>query len=30
MLDKLFGASYDDFAKFVAAYSFDEIQNLKK
>jgi len=24
-LDTLFGASYDDFAKFVAAYSFDEI-----
>ena len=30
MLDKLFGASYDDFAKFVGAYSFEEIQNLKK
>ena len=25
-LDTLFGASYDDFAKFVSAYSFDEIQ----
>ena len=30
MLDKLFGASFDDFSKFVAAYSFEEIQNLKK
>ena len=30
MLDTLFGASYDDFAKFVSAYSFEEIQNLKK
>ena len=30
MLDKLFGATYDDFAKFVGAYSFEEIQNLKK
>ncbi len=26
MLDTLIGASYDDFAKFVAAYSFEEIQ----
>jgi ABC-type sugar transport system substrate-binding protein len=30
MLDKLYGASYDDFAKFVGAYSYEEIQNLKK
>ncbi|MBR2827064.1 MAG: hypothetical protein IKE78_06160 [Erysipelotrichaceae bacterium] len=30
MLDTLFGASYDDFAKFVGAFSFEEIQNLKK
>ncbi len=30
MLDQLFGASYDDFAAFVNAYSFEEIQNLKK
>ena len=30
MLDNLIGASYEDFAAFVAAYSFEEIQNLKK
>lgn len=30
MLDTLIGASYEDFAKFVSAYSFDEIQSLKK
>ena len=30
VLDKYFGASYDDFAKFVGAYSFEDIQNLKK
>lgn len=28
MLDTLFGASYDDFAAFVSAYSFDEISAL--
>lgn len=30
MLDTLLGASYDDFAKFVSAYSFDDISNLKQ
>ncbi len=29
MLDGLFGSSYDDFAAFVSAYTFDEIQGLK-
>lgn len=29
MLDTLFGASYEDFAAFVGAYSFDEIQGMK-
>lgn len=29
MLDTLIGASYADFAKFVGAYSFEEIANLK-
>ena len=30
LLDKLIGASYEEFAAFVSAYSFEEIQNLKK
>lgn len=30
LLDNLIGASYEDFAAFVSAYSFEEIQNLKK
>jgi hypothetical protein len=29
MLDNLYGASYEDFAAFVGAYSFDEIQAMK-
>ena len=29
MLDTLYAASYEDFASFVGAYSFDEIQGLK-
>lgn len=29
MLEGLIGASYDDFAKFVSAYSFEDISNIK-